>query len=151
MIMNKFAVAGIVAGVCIASPALALEHEVVIDHPAGAIAADYEGAVQIETRQTGTAGVAGRPSTLRCVWSASLSVERTARLGDVMQSRRSLSRADVARGSAPGWCKRNADAIDALVEARRETFRTAMLELVAQDRTALLAEAESVSGKGREG
>lgn len=149
--MKKLAFAGLFVGACLASPAAALEHEIVIDHPAGTIAADYEGAVQVETRQIGTAGVAGRPSTLRCRWSASLSVERTAKVGDVLQTRRSMSRDDVTSGSTPGWCNHKAEAIDALVDARRDTFRTALLELVEQDRTAILAEAESVAASNREG
>lgn len=148
--MKKLGFAALLA-VGLASPALALEHEVEIDHPAGTIAADYDGAVRIETRQTGTVGVAGRPSTLACVWSASLSVERTARLGDALHARRSMIREDVARGSTPGWCRQNGAAIDKLVDARRDTFRSAMLELVAQDRAAILAEADNASRAGREG
>ncbi len=149
--MKKLAFAGLFAAACLASPAAALEHEVVIDHPAGTIAADYEGAVQVETRQIGTAGVAGRPNTLRCRWSAALKVERNATVGEALQTRRSMMRDDVASGSTPGWCNHKAEAIDALVDARRDTFRTAMLELVEQDRTAILAEAESVAASNREG
>lgn len=149
--MKKLAFAGLFAAACLASPAAALEHEVVIDHPAGTIAADYEGAVKVETRQIGTAGVAGRPSTLRCQWSAALKVERTAKVGDVLQTRRSMIRDDVTNGSTPGWCNHKAEAIDALVDARRDTFRTAMLELVEQDRSAILAEAENVVANGRDG
>lgn len=140
--MMKRALFGAVLAGCIASPAFALEHEVVIDHVTGPIAADYNGAVTIETRQTGTAGVAGRPSTLRCEWTASLKVERTAKLGETMSSRRTLTSDDVASGSRPGWCETQTKAIDKLVEARRETFRGAMLAMVEQDRAALLAEAD---------
>jgi hypothetical protein len=140
--MMKRALFGAVLAGCIASPAFALEHEVVIDHVTGPIAADYNGAVKIETRQTGTAGVAGRPSTLRCEWTASLKVERTAKLGETMSSRRTLTSDDVASGSRPGWCETQTKAIDKLVEARRETFRGAMLAMVEQDRAALLAEAD---------
>jgi hypothetical protein len=121
----------------------------VIEHPAGNIAADYDGAVKVETRQVGAAGVAGRPSTLRCEWTASLTVERTAKVGQMLQTRRSMAREDVASGSKPGWCETNTKAIDVLVEARRETFRAAMLELVEQDRSAILAEVEGA--RGREG
>lgn len=149
--MKKLAFAGLFVGACVASPAVALEHEVVIDHPAGTIAADYEGAVKVKTRQVGTAGVAGRPSTLRCQWSAALKVERTAKVGDILQTRRSMIRDDVTSGSTPGWCSRKAEAIDALVDARRDTFRTAMLELVEQDRTAILAEAEGAAMTDRDG
>lgn len=147
--MKKLALAGLFAGAFLASPALALEHEVVIEHAAGTIAADYDGAVTIETRQVGAAGVAGRPSTLRCEWSASLSVERTAKVGQALQTRRSMARDDVAKGSKPGWCETHTKAIDALVDARRDTFRAAMLEMVEQDRSAILAEAEGA--RSREG
>jgi hypothetical protein len=145
MMMKKLAFAGLVGAGIVASPALALEHEVVIDHAAGPIAADYKGSVSVETTQVGAAGVAGRPSTLACRWTASLTVERVARVGEGLQSRRSLSREDVASGSRPGWCETNAEAIEKLVDTRSDTFRTAMLALVERDRSAILAEAESVN------
>jgi hypothetical protein len=147
--MMKRALIGAALAASLAAPALALEHEVVIEHPAGTIAADYSGAVTIETRQVGAAGVAGRSSTLACEWTATLNVERTAKLGQALQTRRTLSRDDVARGTKPGWCETQTKAIDALVAARRDTFRTAMLELVEQDRSAIVAEADGV--RRREG
>lgn len=149
--MKKLAFAGLALGMLVAAPAQALEHEVVIEHPAGPIAADYAGTVNVETRQVGTAGVAGRPSTLRCIWSASLRVDRTAVVGDAMQSRRSMTRDGVANGSTPGWCSSKDASIDRLVDARRDAFRTAILALVAQDRTAILAEADSLRSGNREG
>jgi hypothetical protein len=149
--MKKLAFAGLAVGMLVAAPAQALEHEVVIDHPAGPIAADYTGTVNVETRQVGTAGVAGRPSTLRCTWTASLRVERTAVVGDTMQSRRSMTSEDVATGSKPGWCSTRNASIDRLVDARKDTFRTTMLALVEQDRTAILAEADSIPASNREG
>lgn len=135
--------AGFAVALGLASPALALEHEVVIDHAVGPIAADYRGSVTIETTQVGTAGVAGRPSTLRCNWTASLNVERVAKVGETLRSQRSLNQDSVASGSRPGWCETNAKAIDKLVDSRSETFRGAMLALVEQDRGAILAEADS--------
>lgn len=149
--MRRLALAGMVIGTCLTTPAFALEHEVTIEHPAGTIAADYDGAVKVETRQVGTAGVAGRPNTLRCNWTASLSVERTAKVGDSLQSRRSMMRENVASGSKPGWCETRAKAIDELVDAKRDKFYTAMLDLVEQDRTVILAEADGVSSNNREG
>lgn len=149
--MKKYVLMGMAFGACLASPALALEHEVVIDHVSGPIAADYRGSVTVETRQVGAAGAAGRPSTLRCEWTASLNVERVAKVGESLRSQRSMSRDDVAKGSKPGWCETNTKAIDKLVEARKESFRTAMLALVEQDRSAILAEADSARSGNREG
>lgn len=131
-----------------AAPAFALEHEVVIDHAAGPIAADYRGAVTIETQQLGAAGVAGRPSTLRCQWSATLAVERVASVGTALQSRRTLTRKDVASGSRPGWCPTDPDVIDRLVDKRGEGLRSAMLALVEQDRATLIAEADTHAVRG---
>jgi hypothetical protein len=146
--MKKFALAGLL-GAVLASPAIALEHEVLIDHEAGPIAADYKGSVTIETTQIGTPGVPGRPSSLACKWSATLNVERVAKVGDVLQSHRSLTSDDVANGSRPGWCGASTKAIDKLVDARIDRFRTAMLALVEQDRAAILAEAEGVASNSR--
>lgn len=147
--MNKPAFAAVALGVCLASPAFALEHEVVIDSPAGPIAADYEGSVKIEQWQTGAPGVAGRRGTLRCNWTASLDVERIATIGEVLKSRHSLSQDEVASGSKPGWC--NTRAIARQVENQQEAFRAAMLTLVEQDRSTLLAEADNLRGGKREG
>lgn len=144
--MNKRAFAGLLVGAFLASPALALEHDVVIEHGAGTIAADYDGSVHIETRQVGAVGAGGRPSTLSCEWTAALNVERTAKVGTTLQTRRTISRENVARGRKPGWCDTHTKAIDALVDAHRETFHSAMLELVEQDRSVILAEADSTQG-----
>ncbi len=141
--MMKRALAGVVLAACAASPALALEHDVVIDHAAGPIAADYRGTVKVETKQIGTAGVAGRPSTLRCQWTASLNVKRVASVGAGLQSRRMLTSEDVTRGSQPGWCPTNPQALDKLVDSRDARFKVALLALVEQDRAALLAGADN--------
>lgn len=148
--MKKLSLLGLALGLGLASPAIALEHKVVIEHPDGPIAADYAGTVNVETRQIGSVSAPGRPSTLRCEWSASLSLERTAQVGENLKTRREMREDDVATGSAPGWCRNSAKAIDRLVDSRKETFRSAMLELVAQDRTALLAEAGQGTAAGRD-
>lgn len=148
--MKKLSLLGVALGLGLASPAMALEHSVVIEHPDGPIAADYAGTVKVETRQIGSVSAPGRPSTLRCEWSASISVDRTAKVGDTLKTRRDMRQDDVATGSAPGWCRNSAKAIDRLVDARKETLRAAMLDLVAQDRTALLAEAGQGAAAGRD-
>jgi len=145
--LTKRALAAAALAAVLATPALALEHEVVIDHAAGPIAADYRGSIRIETKQVGTAGVAGRPSTLRCQWTASLDVERIAKLGAAMQSRRTLTREDVATGSQPGWCPTGAGALDKLVDARAPKIRTALMALVEKDRAALIAEADTSANR----
>ncbi|MCL9999299.1 MAG: hypothetical protein NBV68_07950 [Erythrobacter sp.] len=147
--MKKHVMSGLVLAASLAAPAFALEHEVVIDHAEGPIAADYQGTVTVETRQVGTAGVAGRPSTLACQWNARLEVERVATLGEAFRSQRMLREDNVANGTRPGWCETQNKAIDRIVEGRRDTIRTAMLALVEQDRAALLAEADSAASGTR--
>ena len=147
--MKKLALAGLAFGACLAAPAAALEHEVVIDHVDGPIAADYKGSVTIETTQVGTAGPAGRPSTLRCNWTATLNVDRVAKVGETLQSHRTLTSDDVVSGSRPGWCETHVKAIDRLVDTRRDDIRSAMLALIDQDRAVLLAEADGAQNSRR--
>jgi len=146
--MKKLVMSSLVLAASLAAPAYALEHEVVIDHAEGPIAADYKGTVTIETRQVGTAGVAGRPSTLSCQWTAKLDVERVAKLGSTLSSRRTLTSDNVASGARPGWCPSNPDAMTKLVDARSERVRSALLALVEQDRAALVAEADTTTTLG---
>ncbi|MFM7348675.1 MAG: hypothetical protein ACKO01_04225 [Erythrobacter sp.] len=146
--MMKRALAGAVLAGLLATPALALEHEVVIDHAAGPIAADYRGSVRIATKQVGTAGVAGRPNTLRCQWSASLDVERVAKVGAALRSQRTLTSADVANGSRAGWCPSDPATLDKLVDARSPKMREALMALVEQDRALLVAEADTATTRG---
>jgi hypothetical protein len=147
--MKKLLMSGLALAGCLAAPAMALEHEVVIDHQAGPIAADYSGTITIETTQVGAAGAAGRPSTLRCNWTARLDVERVAKVSETLRSQRSLSQDRVASGSRPGWCQTQSKAIDKLVDGRKDAIRSAMLALVEQDRAALLAEADSAAAGTR--
>lgn len=147
--MKKLVMSAFALTVSLAAPAAALEHEVVIDHAEGPIAADYKGTVRVETRQIGTVSAAGRPSTLECQWTARLEVDRVARVGEVFRSQRILIRDKVASGSRPGWCESQTKAIDRIVAARRERIRSAMLALVEQDRATLLAEADGTAIRTR--
>ena len=146
--MKKLVMSAAALAAFLAAPAAALEHEVVIEHAEGPIAADYKGTVKIETRQIGTAGVAGRPSTLSCQWTARLDVERVAKVGSTLSSRRTLTSDNVASGARPGWCPSNPDSVATLVDARSERVRSALLALVEQDRAALVAEADTATTLG---
>jgi hypothetical protein len=139
------------AGLCAvaAVPAHAMEHRTVISHPEGPIAADYSGATRIELKQVGTAGPPGRGGELRCLWSVSLAVERSATAGARFQARRSMVRDGVLTGSTPGWCAGRTEAAERAIAARRDTLHQAMMAMVAQDRVAILAEA--AAARYREG
>jgi hypothetical protein len=146
--MKKLVISAFALTASLAAPAAALEHEVVIDHAEGPIAADYKGTVTVETRQVGTAGVAGRPSTLACQWTARLDVERIAKVGTTLSSRRTLTSDDVVSGVRAGWCPSNPEAIAKLADARSDRMRSALLALVEQDRAALVAEADTTTTLG---
>ncbi|NLR72333.1 hypothetical protein HGI47_15770 [Novosphingobium sp. ERN07] len=149
--MKTLAFAAIGASLAFGASAQAMEHKVVIEHPVGPIAADYSGATRVEMQQLGSAGAAGRPSSLRCQWTVSLEVQRSAQVGASLQAKRSMSRDNVLKGTAPGWCSERGSGIDRMVEARRDDLRSAMMAMVAQDRDVILVEADGAHAKLREG
>lgn len=147
--MKQHVLAGAMLAGLVSSPLFALEHEVVIDHDGGMIAADYRGTITIRTTQTGAVGAAGRPSTLACRWTASLTVERAAKMAQALTSHRTLTSENVVGGVRPGWCQTQSKAIAHLIDARRDSVRRTMMAMVDQDRAALLAEADGVAGSPR--
>lgn len=150
--MKCLAIAVLTLGATFSVPVQALEHRETIDHPAaGPIAADYRGTTAIATAQTGTTGPGGRAATLRCNWSVSLTVERTAVAGSGLQASRAMTRDGALKGSLPGWCSSNGKEIGRIVEAKRATLREAMMAMVAQDRAVILVEADGVHRRAREG
>ncbi|MFY7836750.1 MAG: hypothetical protein ACOVQ0_10780 [Novosphingobium sp.] len=149
--MKTLAFAAIGASLAFGASAQAMEHKVVIEHPVGPIAADYSGATRVEMQQLGSAGVGGRPSSLRCQWTVSLEVQRSAQVGASLQAKRSMTRDDVLKGTSPGWCSERGSGIDRMVEARRDDLRSAMMAMVAQDRDVILVEADGAHAKLREG
>lgn len=150
--MTRFAFAGFMLGAVMAVPAQALEHQTTINDPAaGQISADYRGTTQIVSTQLGASGPGGRANSLRCAWSVSLSVERTALAGSALQTTRTIRRDAALRGSLPGWCSSNRKGIERIVEARRGALREGMMVVVAQDRDVILAETEAAQKRAREG
>lgn len=141
--MKAVAFAAMFAGVALGSPAQALEHKAVIEHGVGPIAADYEGSTTIRMEQLGSAGGAGRSSSLRCQWSVSLTVERKAQVGPDLKAHRSMTRANALNGSAPGWCSERSNGIDKMIAARHHKLHAQMLAMVEQDRAVILAEADN--------
>ncbi|TKW75010.1 MAG: hypothetical protein DI610_05015 [Staphylococcus hominis] len=123
-----------------------LEHRVELPHASGAVAAHYVGDVIVRHRQTGAVGAPGRPSTLRCQWEASLTVERQARHASGSAAMRSLRRDAVAKGSRVGWCDASRGAIEQEVAARSDEWQRHMLALAEEDRAELLAEIDRLHG-----
>ena len=138
-------VAGLLLGTSVA--ASGLEHRVAVPHQSGAIDALYRGEVIVRHRQVGAVSAPGRPSTLRCVWTASLAVERQGRHAAGSATR--VLRRAVANGSRVGWCDTSRTAIDQEVAARGAEWRRHMLALAEADRADLLAEVDRLHGAAR--
>ncbi len=143
--MSRIWMAALMLGT-IAAAAPAAEHAVRVDHHSGAIDARYRADVAIEHRQVGAVGPGGRASTLRCVWSAGITVSREARLATGTVMTRSISRDGVAGGSRTGWCDGQRAAIAQEVARRTDTVREHMLAVAADDHSVLRAEADRLHG-----
>lgn len=149
--MKICALAAAAAALAMSAPALAMEHKTTIDHAVGPIAADYLGTARVAMEQVGAASGGGRMDTLRCRWTVSLDVERHARHASGHAARRTLSRADVVKGSAPGWCPQRGEATQRIAARHRDDLHAALMALVEQDRALILAEADGMRGAPREG
>ena len=134
----SLAIGAMLLAAATATPAGA--HQVTVQHPSGPVQADYRGTVQVEHRQLGTVAPGGRPSTLRCAWTAHLSVDRAATRGQDASFSRSFVRNDVASGSRPGWCSTNRDAIARDVAARVGDTGRHLALAAGEDRPVLDAE-----------
>jgi hypothetical protein len=130
------------------TPGKALRHSTVLTHRGVPISADYEGATEIALRQIGSTAPGGRASTLRCAWTVSLAVERTARAGAAHSARHTLRQDNALAGEAAGWCAGARQAIERTVAARHDRLHATMMALVSSDRAAILAEADSLTPHG---
>lgn len=109
--MTIIASIGMALGLATASGTAPAVHVVSLDHASGAVQAEYRGQIAIKQKQIGTSAPAGRPSTLRCVWEANLTVDRTATTGSGNLASRSFIQDGIAKGSRAGWCSTNGAAI----------------------------------------
>jgi len=138
-----------VLGLTAASPLTTIEHSTQIDHDTGPLTANYHGNITIDQKQTGTITPSGRPSTLRCMWTASVAVTRDARTADGMILRRQFVRENVASGSYAGWCSKNKIAIAESVAKRTPELERHMTALVQDDRNVLLADLDGLRDLAR--
>lgn len=135
-----FGMAGLLLGAMVAAPDSGIEHTVRIDHRSGVVESQYSADVQITHRQVGTVGAGGRPSTLRCIWSAGLVIDRQARHPSGSTMARSFAHEGVVEGSRPGWCSAQRNSIAQEVAARQPELRDRLVELAQDDHGVLHAE-----------
>lgn len=107
-----------------------------LDHHSGPLTAEYRGTLLIEETQVGTVAPPGRPSTLRCSWTAHLNVDRTAMGAEGIVASRTFTRSNIAQGSRPGWCRGQSDARTSVAD---RVDHTAHLAAAADEDEALLA------------
>lgn len=141
-----FAMVGLLLGTMVAAPVPGMEHSVRIDHRTGTVESQYSADVRITHKQVGTVGVGGRPSTLRCVWSAGLVVDRQARHASGSTMARAFAHDDVVQGSRPGWCSAQRSAIATEVAARQPELRERLIQLATDDHGVLHAEIDRMDG-----
>ncbi len=142
-------IVSIVAGLLLGTPIADDAHRVQLDHRGQRVDVTYRSAVDVRHKQLGAVGAPGRPSALRCAWSASVDVHREARhpAGHVMT--RTISAQAPLTGSRPGWCDTQRDAIAQDVAARSGAVRDHLLAVATRDQDALVAELDAAHDKVR--
>ena len=143
--------AGLMLGAAGAALGMTVEHQSRLDHHSGPVAAQYRGTVAVSHRQVGAVAPAGAPSTLRCDWAATMTVDRhaTASSGTVM-TRRIESDPRIS-GSRAGWCTNHRAAIAKEVAARAATMQDHLMTLAQEDHEAIRLELDRIHGERRAG
>ncbi|WP_322964308.1 hypothetical protein [Sphingomonas fuzhouensis] len=148
--MNTLLIAGLTLGAAVASDG-ALEHQVQLDHHSGPVAVRYSADVGVTHKQIGAVTTGGRPSTLRCLWSANVTVHREARGSGGATLIRSAAQDGVIEGSRPGWCSANRTAIAQEVAQRQDAVRDHLQAVAQEDHGLLRAEMDRLHNETRAG
>ena len=137
------------AGLLLGSPLATETHQVQMDHRGQRVDVTYRSEVAVRHRQVGTAGAPGRPSSLRCTWSASVDVHREARhaAGHVL-TRRISADAPIS-GTRPGWGDAQRGAIAQEIAAKTGEVREHLLAVAERDQAAMLAELDAAHDRTR--
>ncbi|MFN3776794.1 hypothetical protein [Sphingomonas parapaucimobilis] len=148
--MNMLLIAGLALGGALASDG-ALEHRVQLDHHSGPVAVRYSADIDVTHKQIGAVTTGGRPSTLRCLWSANVTVHREARGAGGTALMRSAAQDRVIEGSRPGWCSTNRSAIAQDVARRHDAVRDHLQAVAQEDHGLLRAEMDRLHAETRAG
>lgn len=150
--MTYLLATGLILGLASATiPGATIDHATRIDHHSGPVEARYRGTVAVQHRQVGSVAPAGRASTLRCMWSANMIVDRhaTAATGTTMM--RNIVRDNVVSGSRPGWCDTHRASIAREVAAKMQDMNGHVVAVAAEDHEVLRAELDRAHGATRTG
>ena len=130
----------------IALAAAAATHHVQIEHAGAPVEAVYTARADVEMRTIG-AHVPNRTDMRRCLWTATLIVER--QLGGHPGTPRVISSDRELSGSRAGACTENKRrSIEQDVAGRGDTIATHLLAVAERDRTPLLAELDVTRHRG---
>ena len=144
--MTSVIVASLSLGLLAAASSAPAAHRVQIDHRSGAVDAHYRGELDVSHKQIGSAGPGGRASSLRCAWTAKISVNREARHASGVVMTRAFTSDAVVKGSRPGWCSTNKTAIAQDVAMRTDDIQRHLLAAAEKDHPVLTAEVERLGG-----
>lgn len=142
-------IVSIVAGLLLGSPVADEAHRMQIDHRGQKVDVTYRSAVDVSHKQVGAVGAPGRPSALRCAWTASVDVHREARHAAGHVVARTISAETPLTGSRPGWCDTQRDAIAQEVATKSGKVREHLMAVAARDQNALVAELDAAHDRAR--
>lgn len=124
-------------------------HQVQVDHRGHRVDVTYRGAVDVQHRQVGGVSAPGRPATARCMWTATVAVEREAVSPRGHVATRTIARDAALSGSRAGWCGEQRAAIAAEVAARGAAVRDHLVAVAAEDRDRVVADLDAVHDRAR--
>lgn len=143
--------AGLILGLAIAAPAATIDHSARLDHHSGPVDTRYRGSVSVNHKQVGAVAPGGRPSTLRCMWSADMTVDRHATTAAGTLMTRRISREGVVSGNRSGWCDTNKASIAKEVAVRMQTMNHHLTAVAQEDHEYLRLELDQLHGPTRTG
>ncbi|PAX06751.1 hypothetical protein [Sphingomonas lenta] len=120
---------------------------VTIDGAGEPIDLTYDARPDVRYRQLGAVAPPGRPSSLRCAWSADMRVARRAeRRGVPLASlSRDLAKLNLAEGSRHGWCAQVRAGVEREVAGMAAAAQPRVREVVARDQASVSAELRSLT------
>lgn len=144
--------AGLNAGLLAAAMSVAaVDYSVQVNHHSGPVNAVYRSKVAVRHTQVGAVAPGGKPSTLRCRWSADMIVDRQARAASGTVMARNMVREGVVSGSRPGWCDTQRKAIAREVATQIKNVNRHVAVLAQEDHDVLRAELDRLHGGTRAG
>lgn len=138
--------AALLLGLAPAATGAQVDHTTRVDHHSGPVTAQYRGQVDIHHKQVGIVAPGGRASTLRCDWSARLTVDRKATAASGRTMHRTFVSEPAIAGSRIGWCSTHREAISREVAARANDFDRSLQAVALEDHDMLRAELDRVHG-----